>query len=148
MMGFFFRRGERGRDPYRVLALLPPHGRKGVVALLDVDVQQMVRGEVPAALDAPVGVRLVVVGFVRAVRAERQGLPVRRQRAAHHHHGVLGRCVHLDHLRGRAVDVGRRGRPSGVWRGARPWWCVLPVTVSGCGVATGGILFFLFFAPT
>lgn len=52
--------------------------------------QQVSRGEILAAFQAAVGVRLVVVGLELVVRGELDGLPVGRQRAPHVERGLGG----------------------------------------------------------
>ena len=56
---------------------------KGVMVLLDVQAEQMSRREVLTALEAPVGVGAVVMGFVLGVGRKQQRVFVRRQRASH-----------------------------------------------------------------
>lgn len=66
-----------------MLALFSQDSSERVMAFLDVDVEEMVRREVLAALAAPVGVRLDVVRLILGVSPERDRFPVARQRAAH-----------------------------------------------------------------
>lgn len=57
---------------------------QGVVILGNVQRKIVRCGEVAAALEAAVDVRLGVVHFIRFIGGEGQGLPMRRQRAKHH----------------------------------------------------------------
>ena len=56
---------------------------KGVMVLLDMQSEQMSRGEVPTALKTPVGMGAVVMGFVLGVCRKHQCVLVWRQRTFH-----------------------------------------------------------------
>lgn len=73
------------RDTYRALTSLPPGLDKGIVGLLDVQLEKVRRWKVLSTLHAAVGVLLPVMGLVLGVGREHLGPLVRRQGAAHLH---------------------------------------------------------------
>lgn len=76
-----------------VLAPVAEDSHERVVVLGLVQVQKVAGGEVLAAFDAAVDVRLAVVHLILLKGAEEQVRPVRGQRASHHS-GAAG-CVSL-----------------------------------------------------
>lgn len=75
---------------YRVFTSVSFDRHKGVMILLDVQPEQISRGEVLTALETPVGVGAVVMGFVLGVGRKHQYVLVWRQRTLHLHPGLAG----------------------------------------------------------
>jgi len=68
---------------YSLVAAGPPRGRKRVMILFDMEIQEMSRGEVLTALRAAIDMGLSIVHLVVLVRGEREGLAVRREGTLH-----------------------------------------------------------------
>lgn len=66
-----------------MLSLFPLDSHQRVMAFFNVDVEQMLTGEVLAALEASICVSLVVVNLVLVVGLKGQGLSVGWQVASH-----------------------------------------------------------------
>lgn len=66
------------KNTYRVLALVAPDLDKGIVAFFNMNSEKVLGWKVFPALQASVGVKVVVVGFVLGVGGENHGFFVRR----------------------------------------------------------------------
>lgn len=68
---------------YRVLALVPPDDDEGIMALLNVNAQEVLGGKVSAALEATVAVELCVVRLKVVIGSKGHGVSMGRQGAPH-----------------------------------------------------------------
>lgn len=65
-------------NTYRVLALVSADLDERIVTFLNMDSEEMLAGKVFPALQTPVAVKVVVVGFILGIRLEYYRFVVRR----------------------------------------------------------------------